>query len=91
MFKPGREDEFTQTWGELVEWSECRGAGTALLLRDREGPNPFFSFGPWDSVEQIEAWRANPGFEERVGTLRELLESFEPRTLDVAAAVGDVL
>jgi len=37
---------------------------------------------------RIEAWRASAGFQERVGGFQELLESFEPYTLDLAAEIG---
>jgi quinol monooxygenase YgiN len=60
----------------------CRGGGQRTLLRDREQPNRFISFGPWESVEAIGAWRANPGFQERVSKMREMLEDFSPMTLD---------
>jgi heme-degrading monooxygenase HmoA len=87
--KRGREDEFVALWRELADWSarafpDARGT----LLRDREQPNRFLSFGPWESVEQIEAWRSAPEWQELVGRMRELLESFEPGTYDVAASAG---
>jgi hypothetical protein len=56
--------------------------------RPRATQNRFFSFGPWESLEAIEAWRASAGFQERVGDFQELLESFEPYTLDLAAEIG---
>lgn len=87
--KLGREDDFVALWRELADWSarafpDARGT----LLRDRERPNRFLSFGPWESVEQIEAWRSAPEWQEIVGRLQEVLESFEPGTYDVAASAG---
>jgi heme-degrading monooxygenase HmoA len=89
--KPGREEEFIAAWQELADWTwrEIPGTGWAKLLRDRESPNRFVSFGPWESLEAIESWRGHDGFGERVGPLRELLEAFEPRTLEQVAGVGD--
>lgn len=40
------------------------------------------SFGPWDSLDQIAAWRAHPGFRERVARMNDFLESFTPAVLD---------
>jgi heme-degrading monooxygenase HmoA len=31
------------------------------LLRDRENPRQFFSFGPWDSLEAIADFRSQRG------------------------------
>jgi heme-degrading monooxygenase HmoA len=86
--KPGREDDFARRWREMAEWTEqeMTSAASGTLLRDREQPNRFVSFGPWASLNDIEAWRANPGFIVRVGAIRELLEEFSPMTLDDVTA-----
>ena len=88
--KPGREAEFAAAWQEFAEWSlaEIKPDGWAKLLRDRDQANRFVSFGPWDSLEQIEAWRSHPGFAERVGRIRELIERLEPSTLEAVVEVG---
>lgn len=90
IVKEGREKEFIDAWRELAEWSlrEVQGAISARLLQDRDDSRLFLSFGPWESLDAIEAWREMPGFKERVGKLRELLDGFEPHTLDVVAEVG---
>ncbi|WP_254678921.1 hypothetical protein [Arthrobacter sp. 24S4-2] len=46
------------------------------------------STGPWESLEQVEVWRAPDAFTQGYETMRELLEHFEPRTLDEAASIG---
>jgi len=82
--KPGREDDFVERWAEWADWSHLEGLHEdALLLRDLESPQTFVSFGPWASIDVIRGWRARPGYQERVERLREVLDSFEPRTLDV--------
>lgn len=80
----GREDEFVAAWSEFADWSaeQAPGAGWVRLLRDRANPQRFITVGPWDSLEAIEAWRALPGWGERVGRIRELLSGFEAVTLD---------
>lgn len=89
--KPGREEEFVAAWRKFAEWSlaTIEGAGWAKLLRDRVQSNRFLSFGPWENVEGIEAWRSHPGFAERLGRIRELIENLEPSTLEAVAEVGD--
>jgi quinol monooxygenase YgiN len=88
--KPGREDDFVAAWREFAAWTaaEMAGATWATLIRDQDEPSHFVSFGPWESAGEIEAWRASKGFRERVGKIRELLESFEPMTGEAVADVS---
>lgn len=60
----------------------------ATLLRDRDAPNRFISSGPWESLEEIAAWRASVTFADGLARIRGTLESFEAHTLDEAASVG---
>lgn len=84
--KPGLEDEFVRRWSEWIEWSHLQGLGPrARLLRDVETPSSFISFGPWLSRDAARTWRAAAGYHERVARMQELLESFEPRTLELVA------
>jgi quinol monooxygenase YgiN len=90
IVKPGREDEFVAAWRELAEWTralipEARGT----LLRDREEPNRFHSFGPWTSEEVVDGWRGDPGFQERIEKIRVFVESFEPRLMDPVVEMND--
>ena len=85
---PGREDEFVNSWKELATRTQGDFPGaTATLLRDRDDPTLFLSFGPWESLEQIEQWRASETFQTGVGKIRPLLTEFTPRTLDPVASV----
>lgn len=88
--KEGREEEFVAAWEELARWTEDHvdGASWAKLLRDREEPHRFISFSPWRDAEAVAEWRERPGFQARVATLQELVSSFVPRTMDLAAEVG---
>jgi heme-degrading monooxygenase HmoA len=82
---PGREDEFIRAWRELADFTAQHMVGhkeTTRLLRDRDHPNRFVSLAPWDSAATLRAWRAGPGFGERVARMREFLEEFTPMTLD---------
>lgn len=57
-------------------------------LRDTTDENRFVSFGPWESHAAIERWRMHPGRQERVTAIRELLDGFEPSTLELVADRG---
>lgn len=91
IVKPGHEPEFVAAWQEFAEWSltTVGGARWAKLLQDRATPNRFASFGSWDSLEAIEAWRVHPGFAERMARLRDLVETLEPSTLEAVVEIGD--
>jgi quinol monooxygenase YgiN len=86
--KDGCEDNFVRAWRDFAERTkEDFSDATATLLRDREQPNRFVSFGPWESLDQIEQWRNSNTFQAGVGEIRELLEDFAPSTLDVAVEI----
>ena len=88
IVKKGHEDEFAARWREMAGWTmeEAAQSGSVkqpgTLLRDRDVPNRFISFGLWDTMTAVQTWRANPGFGQHVAKLRSLLEDFSPSTLD---------
>jgi heme-degrading monooxygenase HmoA len=86
--KPGQADAFIDAWSEFADWTKATVPGTswATLLRDKEDPNRFVSVGPWESLEAIDTWRANQGWTERVGRIKELVD-FQTMTLDVAVEI----
>jgi heme-degrading monooxygenase HmoA len=88
--KAGRGAEFVAAWIEFADWTlaNVEGAGWGKLLRDLDHEDCFVSFGPWESLEAIEAWRNLDGFEERVTRLRGLLVSFESSTLETLVERG---
>ncbi len=88
--KAGREDDFVATWQELAHNTQHDFPGTsAVLLRDRDTPGMFISSGPWESTGEIDAWRGSATFQDGIGKMRELVDSFEMHTLDRAAAAGN--
>ena len=86
--KTGHEGDFVDAWQELANRTKADfPEETATLLRDRDQPNRFISFGPWDSLEQIEQWRSSDTFKQGVGTLRAMLDDFVAHTMDLAAEI----
>lgn len=90
IVKPGREEEFTQAWGEFAAWTveEVEGALWAVLLRDEADPQRFVSMGPWETREAIDAWRQLPEFKEAFGAMKDMVESIEVHVLDSAFEIG---
>jgi heme-degrading monooxygenase HmoA len=87
VVKEGREAEFVERWSEWADWTRRQGLATqAMLLRDVDDPLRFVSFGPWESIRAVSSWRAQAGYHERVAQLSEVVDHFEPRTLEVVAS-----
>jgi len=87
--KPGEEDAFIVAWREMASKtaSDVPGA-SAVLLQDRDTPGLFVSSGPWESLEQVESWRASTTFAAGVAAIRPHLDSFEPHTMDPVVTIG---
>ncbi len=90
LVKPGRADDFVIAWTEFAEWTKqhAHGAGRGTLLRDLENPNRFLSIGPWESLDAIESWRSLDGWRDRVTRIRQMLDGFEPATLELVVERG---
>jgi heme-degrading monooxygenase HmoA len=87
--KSGREEEFVAAWRAMGEATVAAfPAARGRLLRDVGNPSRFVSFGPWDSLETVDDWRASAPFKEGVARMRELLDAFEPGTYEVCAEVA---
>jgi heme-degrading monooxygenase HmoA len=86
--KPGREDDFIAAWQAMAQdaVAEFQPPGKPHLLRDRERPNVFRSFGPWDDVETVERFRAS--IAPRLAEVRELTEDIELFALDEVPFAG---
>jgi heme-degrading monooxygenase HmoA len=89
VVKSGEEDDFVAAWKEFVGWSAgMSGSGTFRLVRDREQPNRFLSFAPWESLEAQQAWTQQPEFGERLGRVRAHCDEFRPTTYDFVTEVS---
>jgi heme-degrading monooxygenase HmoA len=88
--KKGSEEAFVEAWRELAEWTveNFPGCTFAKLLRSESDAEHFVSFSPWRDDSAVAGWREHSGFQERVRHLQELLESFTPRAMELAAEAG---
>ena len=86
--EPGHEEQFVAAWQALADRTKALFPGaSAVLLRDRDDPSLFVSFGPWESPEVVAEWRSSTAFVEGVAGIREHLATFEPHTMDVRLVV----
>jgi quinol monooxygenase YgiN len=89
LVHPGRENDFVQAWRDLArKTKDDFPHARAVLMHDHDVPNRFISTGPWESIEQIDQWRASSTYTQGIAEMKELLEHFEPHTLDEAANIG---
>lgn len=88
--RPGKEAEFMAAWEEFARWTAVSqpGAAQAYMLRDLAHPQRFLSFGPWESAERIDAWRATPEFKAFAAHARELCDDFQPGTYKLVVQVS---
>ena len=82
--QPGKEREFIDAWQALADqgMAELAPPAPPTLLRDREQPNVFVSFGPWANDADVDRFRSSEAFRTAQGRMRDILTSFEPRTFD---------
>jgi heme-degrading monooxygenase HmoA len=87
--KEGEGDAFVEAWTEFARWlSTMPGAGTARLTRDLSEPRRYLSFAPWETVEDMHAWKSNPEFGQRMRVVREHVADFTPSELELIAEVS---
>jgi quinol monooxygenase YgiN len=81
---PGHEDRFVELWRAMAErgLTELDVVEPPTLLRDRERPNEFVSFGPWPSIAEVDRFRASDTFRCAQAEMDSVLEDFVTRTLD---------
>ncbi len=88
--KAGSEEDFVEAWSIFAAWaSSMPGAGALRLTRDLVDRSRFVSFGRWDDLEAVHAWKASPEFRVRMAAVQAHVESFVPSELEVVRVVSD--
>ena len=88
--RPGQEEEFIRAWREdLADYFlSLPGVMGGTLLRSLEDPSLFYSFGPWRSLEDIRAMRADPRTPAVMGKLRDLCVEATPGVYQRVLTLG---
>jgi heme-degrading monooxygenase HmoA len=88
--KEGHEDEFANRWEASVDQFAPDLPGVVFrLLRDVDNPSRFVSVaGPWRNVEQVDAVRSSPRFQESMAANQEILAGFELSTYQLVVEVS---
>jgi len=83
---PGNEDAFVEAWEAFAAWAGTMpGAGTLRLLRDLRDPSRFVSFGSWESLDEVHAWKSSQEFRERMAQVLQHVADFHPAELELVA------
>ena len=61
------------------------GAGTLRLTRDVRDAEVFLSFGAWESIDAVRAWKSAPAFRERLARVLQHVAESEPTELALVA------
>ena len=87
--KEGQEQEFLRVWKEELApaLSSFDPTTHGTLIQSLEDPRQFYSFGPWNSLEQMQAARADPGARQAIGKLIALCEEAKPGPFQVVLTV----
>jgi quinol monooxygenase YgiN len=90
VVKEGRESDFVRRWEEMVSNLSLEFPGvTFRLLRDHDEPQRFVSLGEgWRNIEQVEAARNLPTFQDAMASMWRLLDSGDISTLELAVEVS---
>jgi len=86
--KAGEEEAFVAAWTEFARWaSGMPGAGRLRLARNDADGN-YVSFGRWEGIDAVRAWKGLPEFGERIARVQQHVGRFSPAELEVVATVG---
>jgi heme-degrading monooxygenase HmoA len=87
--REGQEEEFLRVWQEELApaFLSVNPTTHGTLIQSLEDPRQFYSFGPWDSLEQMQAARSDPRAREAIGKLISLCDEAKPGPFRVVLTV----
>jgi heme-degrading monooxygenase HmoA len=87
--KPGNEEQFIAAWKAMGDaFLAIPGSQQGTLIQSLTDPTLFYSFGPWNSLEDIQAMRSDPAAQEAMRRARELCEEAMPGSYRVVVQLG---
>src|SRR5215207_4305716 len=77
--KLGKVEEFIAAWKSLGRtFLATGGTSHGTLIQSLSDPTQFYSFGPWNSLEDMQAMRADALSQESIRKVRELCDEATP-------------
>ena len=87
---PDKEDAFVEAWVSFAAWASARtGAGVLRLTRDLRDAEVFLSFGAWESIDAVRAWKTAPDFRDRLAHVLQHVDEFRPTELSLVATAKE--
>jgi hypothetical protein len=85
--KPGHQTDFIAAWKALGETFSglSRPPGKGTLIQSLSDPELFYSFGPWNRLEDIQEMRGDPRVQAGIQRLMDLCTEGTPGTFRVVA------
>lgn len=86
--KPGQEAAFIAAWqalGAIFAHLPHPPSGKGTLVQSVTDSTLFYSFGPWQSLADIQAMRNDPQAQTGINRLRELCSEATPGSFRVVA------
>jgi hypothetical protein len=85
--KPGSEADFIAAWKDLGDtFARLRNPpGPGTLLQSVSDPQLFYSFGPWQRLENVEEMRSDPRAQVGIRRLVDMCTEASPGTYRVVA------
>jgi heme-degrading monooxygenase HmoA len=85
----GKEEEFIERWTAWLTATsrDVPGFRMARLLRSADDPSVFTSVSEWADQSSLKAWKSSPGFQDGMGSARELCSAFMGGDFGVASAI----
>lgn len=87
----GRETDFLRIWKEelAAAFLSVNAAAQGTLIQSLEDPRQFYSFGPWQSLEEMQAARTDPTVGEAIRKLVALCAEAKPGPYRLVLQIPD--
>ena len=89
--KPGNEAAFIAAWKDLgaifLRLPQPPEAGTGTLIQSLTNPSLFYSFGPWKSLDDVQAMREDVTAQDGIARLWALCTEATPGSFQVVATM----
>lgn len=86
----GQEEEFLRIWkDELAHaFRNANPKAQGTLIQSLEDPRQFYSFGPWETMEQMEAARSDVQVRAAIGKLLHVCDRAAPGPYRVVLTIA---
>jgi quinol monooxygenase YgiN len=78
--RPGHGNEFLRIWRDelATAFLDISAVARGTLIQSLEDPGLFYSFGPWESIEEMQQARTDPRVSEAIDKLESLCREAKP-------------